>query len=261
MLFAALLLGSWIDHRNQAKRVALLEQQVALLKLQVNSSGGGFPGMGFPVPVPQNPFETAEAFLRAVRNTNTRREFMELASPFAQSPRSAEAVPLLVELIDEENDDEIRARALMTLAWIAQLGNMQHDDVVVAKLIPLLNDRSLWKDESVELRFNVFGVLREMGKSATSAVPALRQVMLDDSCPAAALAAVTINAIDPSVRIGDRLSQLLDSECRENREVAAQCLVEHVLPDIAERLLTRRHAREQSPHVRERIAGSLNQLP
>jgi hypothetical protein len=153
------------------------------------------------------------------------------------------------------------ADLLQQLRHRPTLRRMPAESIVVKELAALLRDEALIKGRSSEARSNVFWVFREMGEKAKAALPQLQKIMRDNQSPSAGLAALAVHGIDPTIEVGPRLSELLNSKFDENRNISAQHLRDFVSPEAAQRLLTERLGRETKPIIKETIEIYLDKRP
>ena len=176
--------------------------------------------------VPQNRCETPEQFIAALRSISDWHEFADdTAGPFAKASVADEAIPLLLELLNDP-DLMIRVRALATLGKIHR-----HPDTIVPALIRFLND------ENPGIRWQAACALGQFRGDAAAAVPALLAQMNDDQSPIAAFSAEMLREIDRSICVEDRLIELLSQQEGPNRNRAIDTLADLRTPTARDALV------------------------
>lgn len=225
LVACAALLGWWNAasslRLNQAKLDAMLRAQpVPPRPMSVVPENSTRPE------VPQNRCETPEQFIAALRTISDWHEFADdTAGPFAKTSAADEAIPLLLELLNDP-DLMIRVRALATLGKIHR-----HPDTIVPALVRFLND------ENPGIRWHAACALGQFRGDAAAAVPALLAQMNDDQSPIAAFSAEMLREIDRSISVEDRLIELLSQQEGPNRNRAIDTLADLRTPTARDALI------------------------
>lgn len=245
ILLVAVSLGWWLDRSRLAARNKIYDVQVKQLQRSLDESWGMMAG----VPAERHSrFATGADFLEVLDPNVDYYEFQDELELFSNSPSAEHAVPLLIDLLRDENP-EVRVRAYCSLGRIKR-----NPRQVVPLLIEGLDDpfpNAAW---------HAANALGAFGPDASSSIDALNAKSHDDSSRIATYCGLMLVKVDPSAKIETRLIELTRSPVRENRWRAIEALVDHVPYEKAEKILTERFQTEQDEEIRSMIAASLNRV-
>jgi hypothetical protein len=191
---------------------------------------------------------TLAEFIKVLRESKNWYEFADrTADPFAKSSNAADAIPVLIELL-QDNDPEIRTRAACAL------GKIHRDPTrTVPALIPLL------EDSHSNVRWHAVLALSMFGGEAQTAMPALQKQIADETSPIGAWSAHMLRKIDPTVDVEPLLIKHLGGKLEVNRQRAANGLAE-VGKQRAKDALIDAYARESDKETSEYLAGAIVQI-
>lgn len=242
-LAIAVALGWWLDHRRLAARNDLFQLQVERLQFSLDESRhqmAVLPAERF------SRFASGGDFLEVLDPQVDWYEFQDELALFAKSQVAANAVPLIIQRLNDP-DPEVRTRSLAALGAI----KLRPNEVVPAVMVCL-------DDPFPNASWHAADALGQFGSDAKSAVSPLEAKFRDDHSTIATHCGLTLVRIDPSINIGPRLIQLAQSPIRENRWRAVQALADHIEVSDREPVLARLFESEKDEEIRAIIADSLN---
>ena len=242
-LVVAVGLGWWLDRRRLAIRIDLYRLQVGRLQEALDQSRHS---MLVQSAKNESRFASGGDFLEVLDPQVDWYEFQDELALFAKSPAAENAVPLLIQRLNDPNG-EVRTRAL------ASLGEIK---LRPAEAVPAIAARL--NDPVTNAGWHAANALGEFGPEAQSAVSALDARFHDDQSPIATECGLVLIKIDPTIDIGPRLIELAQSPLRENRWRAVGALADHLDSSQHEPVFAKLFETEQDPEIRTIIADSLN---
>ena len=201
---------------------------------------------------------SADEFIQMLTTATDEEKFLEMAPSLAQAEEKVfrEAIAELTERLSAPSE-RTRMRSLVTIHFMQQAvpDRMKEDAPhLVSELIHRLDD------ESSSVVGEAIGTLKSFGPDARAAIAPLTARMSDDNDWYAPAAAVAIGAIDPSVDVGPRLVELVQTK-HPNWYQAAFHLSRHVNPEMARRVVTKVHEEATDDTERGMAIQVLNQIP
>jgi HEAT repeat protein len=261
LLVVALGLGWWTERTRLRRQLDVADARLKVFETQLEITykvdGMVWPhgplGAGVSFHDRQPPLSVAE-FLDLLKSDDEAGLFESSLVRNQGEPLRDDLLPPLLELLD--SDKQVwQERAVLTLGYLKS-----KPDVVVPKLIPFL---ATTDPNRLELQSNALAAIGKYGPLAHEAIPAVRQLMNDNSSPFAATAAWQLRQIDPAAAadIEERLVELLNHPHRNNRQTAARIIARdptiHI--DRAVAALTQRLEIEEDEGCRKQLVEAINQ--
>jgi len=259
--FVALSMGWLVDRRRMNQRLAQSEIQNEIYERQVTdlqerlsekwASGGA----------PVFYWANADEFIRALLASNGSIEAVQAAASLPRTNPSSiqEVVEKLVPLLDDPEHDT-RMKALEALRVIAEFSG--NADVACAEAITACAEAVVPKlavlvdDSSDDIAITAIDTLRYFGAAGKPALEKLKRRMMDDEDWWAPEAAVTVAAIDPSVDVGARLIEMIESK-HPNWVKATFLLPRFVSRERARQVLSEFYANAENDAERHAVIQSL----
>jgi HEAT repeat protein len=280
-MLVAVLFAWWRDHREQANRHLVYQEQIHRLTkrryyfapvtipltLAPGAPGESYQGEYSPATTNSATayFASTVAAERGVRESLDENASVSSTDFLASLRRGTDAefqsslahycshvdLQSLDELLPLLSDTRpfVRQRTLLTLSC-----TRQHPERAIPAMTPLLADPDL---KTAQTAIDAIGSYAHL---ATEAMPALVAIMQQDDSPLAVHAALAVNQVDYRLDIGPRLAELLSSPHDFVRARAIRELGQHAERDLVEAALVGAYGREPNPTLKLAILDTLNDL-
>jgi hypothetical protein len=216
VVIVAMGIAWWLDHARLKRELVNAQTRLTakdLLAAQREASGRSYEVESTAPTAPQaSKYSRPAQFIEALRETRDWYEFQDEMEKFVKTSVADDAVPLLIELL-ENPDPEVRWRALATMGRMAR-----QEETIVPAITPLL------ADHHQNVRWHASDALGQFGPKARAALPAMHDLVERESSPIAAFTVGMIRQIDPSRDYESRLQVFLREGDDKTRDRAIESL-------------------------------------